>query len=196
MQLTGRITADSLMTLEAYSRWRPAHKAEMMAHRRLRTVLLGPHFTVQFEDERTMREQIQEMLRVEKVFDPQGIQDEVDAYAPLVPDGRNWKATLLIGYTDAAQRERALKALVGVAERLYVQVGSCPRQYAIADEDMPRDDGIQTAAVHFLRFEVTPPMRRALAGGAELVLGCVHPFYTEAVVVPETTLASLQGDLR
>ena len=196
MQLTGTITADSLMTLEAYSRWRPAHKAELMAYRRLRTVLLGEHFTVQFEDERTMRYQIQEMLRVEKVFDPQGMQDEIDAYAPLVPDGQNWKATLLIGYPDAAQREQALTNLRGVASRMYVEVAGQPRVYAVADEDMPREDEQKTAAVHFLRFELTEAMRQALKAGAALALGCDHPCYTDWVKLATDTRESLLGDLR
>ncbi len=195
MQLTGKITADSLMTLEAYSRWRPVHKAELMAYRRLRTVHLGQHFSVQFEDERTMRYQIQEMLRVEKVFDPQGIQDEIDAYAPLVPDGHNWKATLLIGYPDAVAREQALTHLRGVASRMYVEVAGQPCVYAIADEDLQREDEQKTAAVHFLRFELTAAMRQALRAGAAVMLGCDHPYYTERVGVAPETLNSLVGDL-
>jgi len=122
MQLTGRITPDSLMSLEAYSKWRKLHKAEVMAHRRQRTVHLGEHMTLQFESELSMRYQIQEMLRVEKIFEEDGIRDEIEAYAPLVPDGHNWKATLMLEYPDVHERQRELARLIGVEDRLFVEV--------------------------------------------------------------------------
>ena len=158
MQLTGSITPDSLMTLEAYSKWRKAHKPEIIAHRKLRSVQLGEHVNLQFESEATIRYQIQEMLRIEKIFEEEGIQDEIDAYAPLVPDGSNWKATLLIEYTDVNERKRELARLIGIEDRMFVEVEGHPRVYAIADEDLDRENEDKTSAVHFVRFELTPAM--------------------------------------
>jgi hypothetical protein len=196
MQLTGTITVDSLMTLEAYSRWRKAHKAEVIAHRKLRSVQLGEHVNVQFESELTMRYQIQEMLRVEKVFEEEGIQAEIDAYAPLVPDGGNWKATMLIEYPDENERRRELARLIGVQDRMFVEVEGQPRVYAIADEDLERDNDEKTSAVHFLRFELTSAMREAVKAGAGVKLGCDHTNYPAHVAVGAETLASLAGDLK
>jgi len=139
MQLTGHITPESLMTLEAYSKWRKAHKPEVIAHRQLRSVRLGEHLNVQFESELSIRYQIQEMLRVEKIFEEEGIAHEIEAYAPLMPDGHNWKATLLIEYPDINERRRELARLIGVEDRLFVEVEGHPRVYAIADEDRPRN---------------------------------------------------------
>ena len=167
MQLTGNITADNLMTLEAYSKFRKENKAAVLAHRKLRSVHLGENFVFQFESETTIRYQIQEMLRIEKVFEEEGIQQEIDAYAPLVPDGTNWKATMLIEYIDVNERKRELARLIGVEDRCYVEVEGLPRVYAIADEDLDRETEEKTSAVHFVRFEFTPAMIAALrAGGA------------------------------
>jgi hypothetical protein len=196
MQLTGRITADSLMTLEAYSKWRKAHKAEVIAHRKLRMVHLGEHIAVQFESELSMRYQIQEMLRVEKIFEEEGIQAEVDAYAPLVPEGSNWKATMLLEYPDASERKRELARLIGVEDRMFVEVEGLPRVYAIADEDLDRENEEKTSSVHFLRFEFTPAMREAIRAGAAVKLGCDHTNYPAHVTIPPETLASLAGDFR
>lgn len=196
MQLTGKITADSLMTLEAYSKWRKAHKGEVIAHRKLRSVHLGEHITVQFESELTMRYQIQEMLRVEKIFEEEGIQSEVDAYAPLVPGGSNWKATMLIEYPDANERKRELARLIGVEDRMFVEVEGHPRVYAIADEDLDRENDEKTSSVHFLRFEFTPAMRSAIQAGAAVKLGCDHTSYPAHVTIAAETLASLAGDLK
>ena len=196
MQLTGTITPESLMTLEAYSKWRKAHKAEVIAHRRLRSVPLGEHITVQFESEFTMRYQIQEMLRVEKIFEEEGIQQEIDAYAPLVPDGSNWKATLLIEYPDENERRRELARLIGVEDRMFVEVEGHARVYAIADEDLDRENDEKTSAVHFVRFEFTPPMVAAIKAGAGVKLGCDHRNYPAHTTIPAETLASLAGDLR
>ncbi|MFY7871166.1 MAG: DUF3501 family protein, partial [Limnohabitans sp.] len=151
MQLTGKITADSLMSLEAYSKWRKVHKPEVIAHRKLRTVLLGENLNVQFESETTIRYQIQEMLRIEKIFEEEGIQDEIDAYAPLVPEGSNWKATMLLEYTDINQRKRELAKLIDVEDRMFVEVEGHARVYAIADEDLDRETPDKTSSVHFLR---------------------------------------------
>jgi hypothetical protein len=196
MQLTGKITADSLMTLEAYSKWRKAHKGDVIAHRKLRSVPLGEHITVQFESELTMRYQVQEMLRVEKIFEEEGIQSEIDAYAPLVPDGGNWKATMLIEYPDANERKRELARLIGVEDRMFVEVEGHARVYAIADEDMERENEEKTSSVHFLRFELTPAMRSAVKAGAAVKLGCDHTHYPAHVQVAPETLASLASDLR
>jgi hypothetical protein len=196
MQLTGRITPESLMTLEAYARWRKQHKAEVMAHRQLRSVALGDHLNVQFESELTMRYQIQEMLRIEKIFEEEGIRQEIDVYAPMVPDGGNWKATMLIEYPDVNERRRELARLIGVAERMFVEVEGHPRVYAIADEDLERENEEKTSAVHFLRFELSAPIRDAVKAGAAVKVGCDHTNYPAHVAVGAETLASLAGDLR
>ncbi|MES3012128.1 MAG: DUF3501 family protein [Pseudomonadota bacterium] len=191
-----RITRDSLLSLEAYSKIRKAAKAETIRHRRLRTVRLGEHVSVQFEDERTIRRQIQEMLHIEKIFDEEGIQGEIDAYAPLVPDGHNWKATLLIEYPDAHERKRELARLIGVEDRMFVEVEGHVRVYAIADEDLDRENDEKTSAVHFVRFEFTRPMIDAVRAGAQAKLGCDHRNYPAHIVIAPETLASLAGDLR
>ena len=196
MQLTGKITPDSLMTLEAYSKWRKLHKAEVIAHRKLRSVALGEHITVQFESELSMRYQVQEMLRIEKIFEEQGIQDEIDAYAPLVPDGSNWKATVLIEFPDPNERRRELRRLIGVEDRLFVEVEGYPRLYAIADEDLDRENEEKTSAVHFVRFEFPESAKRAVLAGAGVKLGCDHTNYPAHVTIGPETLASLAGDLK
>jgi hypothetical protein len=197
MQLTGRnITPDSLMTLEAYTKWRKLHKSEIVAHRKLRSVQLGEHINLQFESETTIRYQIQEMLRIEKVFEEEGIQQEIDAYAPLVPDGSNWKGTLMLEYTDVNERKRELARLIGVEDRMFVEVEGMARVYAIADEDLDRENEEKTSAVHFVRFEFTPAMRAAIQAGAAVKLGCDHTHYPAHVQIPAETLASLAGDFR
>ncbi|MBX9613050.1 MAG: DUF3501 family protein [Burkholderiales bacterium] len=196
MQVTGHITPDSLMTLEAYSKYRKAHKAEIFAHRRLRSVMLGENINVQFESELSIRYQIQEMLRVEKIFEEEGILQEIEAYAPLVPDGSNWKATMMIEYTDVHERKRELARLIGVEDRMFVEVEGHARVYAIADEDMDRENEEKTSAVHFIRFELTDPMRAAVKAGAGVKLGCDHTHYPAHVAIAPETLASLAGDLK
>jgi hypothetical protein len=196
MRLTGKITRDSLMTLEAYARWRKEHKADVIAHRRQRSVALGEHMTLLFEDEMTIRYQIQEMLRIEKLFEDEPIQDEIDAYAPLMPDGTNWKATMLIEYPDVNERQRELARLIGIEDRMFVEVEGHPRVYAIADEDLDRENDEKTSAVHFVRFEFTPPMRDAIKAGAAVKLGCDHTNYPAHVTIAPETLASLAGDLK
>ena len=166
MQMTGTISIDSLMSLEAYSKYRKAHKADVMAHRKLRSVQLGEHLNLQFESEMTIRYQIQEMLRIEKIFEEEGIQQEIEAYAPLLPEGSNWKATMLIEYPDVNERKRELARLIGVEDRLFIEVEGMARVYAIADEDMDRENDEKTSAVHFVRFELTPPMCAAVKAGA------------------------------
>jgi hypothetical protein len=195
MQTTGKITADSLMSLEAYSKWRKAHKGEIIAHRKLRSVHLGEHINVQFESELSMRYQVQEMLRIEKIFEEEGIQQEIEAYAPLVPDGGNWKATMLIEYPDVNERKRELARLIGIADRMFVEVEGHARVYAVADEDLPRENEEKTSAVHFLRFELAAAMRAAVKAGAAVKLGCDHTNYPAHVQLGPETLASLASDL-
>lgn len=196
MQLTGNITPESLMTLEAYSKYRKTHKADVVAHRKLRSVMLGENINVQFESEMTIRYQIQEMLRIEKIFEEEGIQDEIDAYAPLVPDGQNWKATMLIEYIDVNERKRELARLIGVEDRMFVEVEGHERVYAIADEDLDRETDEKTSAVHFIRFEFSPAACAAIRAGAAVKLGCDHANYPAHVQIAPETLASLAGDLR
>jgi hypothetical protein len=191
-----KVTRESLMTLEAYARARKELKPRIIAHRRLRSVPLGDHVTLQFEDERTIRYQIQEMLRVEKIFDEDGIQQEIDAYAPLVPDGTNWKATMLIEYPDEHERRRELGRLIGVEDRLFVEVEGHARVYAIADEDLERENAEKTSAVHFVRFEFGAAACDAVRAGASVKLGCDHTNYPSHVTIAAETLASLAGDLR
>ena len=196
MQLTGNITPESLMTLEAYSKYRKTHKADVVAHRKLRSVMLGENINVQFESEMTIRYQIQEMLRIEKILEEEGIQDEIDAYAPLVPDGQNWKATMLIAYIDVNERKRELARLIGVEDRMFVEVEGHERVYAIADEDLDRETDEKTSAVHFIRFEFSPAACAAIRAGAAVKLGCDHANYPAHVQIAPETLASLAGDLR
>jgi hypothetical protein len=196
MKTTGKITPDSLMSLEAYSKWRKAHKGDIISHRKLRTVRLGEHVSVQFESELSMRYQVQEMLRIEKIFEEEGIQQEIDAYAPLVPSGTNWKATMMIEYPDVNERKRELGRLIGIEDRMFVEVEGHERVYAIADEDLDRENDEKTSAVHFLRFEFTTAMRAAVQAGAAVKVGCDHTNYPAHVQVAPETLASLASDLR
>ncbi len=190
------ISRDSLLGLEAYAKIRASSRPAFIAHRRLRSVQLGEHLNLQFEDETTVRRQIQEMLHIEKIFDEAGIQSEIDAYAALVPDGSNWKATLLIEYPDPNERKRELGRLIGVEDRIFVEVEGHARSYAIADEDLDRENDEKTSAVHFLRFEFAKLARDALRAGASARLGCDHTHYPAHVAISPETLASLAGDLR
>ena len=194
--MTVIIKSDSLMTLEAYAKYRKANQQQVIAHRRLRSVQLGEHITLQFEDEQTVRYQIQEMLRIEKIFEEEGIEDEIATYAPLVPDGSNWKATMLIEYPDEHERRRELGRLIGVEDRMFVEVEGHGRVYAIADEDLDRETEDKTSAVHFVRFEFTPTARQAVLAGAAVKLGCEHGNYPAHLQIAAETLASLAGDLR
>jgi Protein of unknown function (DUF3501) len=196
MQITGNITPESLMSLEQYHKWRKTHKAELLAHRKLRSVHLGDHITLQFESEKTIRYQIQEMLRIEKIFDEEGIAQEIEVYSALVPSGSNWKATMLIEYPDVNERKRELARLVGVEHRMFIEVEGHARVYAIADEDLDRSTDEKTSAVHFMRFELTDAMKAALKAGAATKLGCDHTNYPAHMSMSEKVLASLLSDLR
>ncbi len=191
-----RITRESLLTLEAYAKARKEFRAKVLAHKKPRTVHLGEHLTLVFEDELTLRYQIQEMLRIEKTFEEAGIQDELDAYNPLVPDGTNLKATMLIEYEDVDERRKALGQLKGLEDRVWVQVEGCPKVYAIADEDLERENAEKTSAVHFLRFEFTPEMVAALKYGVSLGVGVDHPHYTASIpALGAESRAALVADL-
>ena len=176
-----KLSRDSLMTLEAYAKARKDFRAKVLAHKKNRTVGLGEHVTLIFEDELTIRYQIQEMLRAERVFEEAGIQDELDAYNPLIPDGSNWKATMMIEYVDPAERAKMLARLIGIEDRVWVQVEGCARVYAIADEDLERENADKTSSVHFLRFELERTMVQALKRGASLAVGVDHPAYSATI---------------
>jgi hypothetical protein len=191
-----KITRESLMTLEAYAKARKDFRARVIAHKKVRTVHLGEHLTLLFEDELTIRYQIQEILRVEKAFEEQAIDDELEAYNPLVPDGSNWKATLLIEYEDIDERKQALSKLKGVEDRVWIQVGTSPRVYAIADEDLERENDEKTSAVHFVRFELTRSMIEDLRREIALAIGVDHPAYAFTLrEVPVATRSALVADL-
>jgi hypothetical protein len=191
-----RIARESLLSLEAYSRERADFRAKVIAHKRVRTVGLGAHLTLIFEDELTVRYQIQEMLRIERTFEEPGIQDELDAYNPLVPDGRNFKATMMVEFPDPEERRAWLAKLIGVEDNVWVQVAGCRRVIGIADEDLDRENDEKTSAVHFLRFELTPEMADMLKAGAAMALGVDHPEYRASVdPLPDLVLQSLREDL-
>ena len=189
------ITRDNIMTLEAYSKYRKENKLGIMAVRQLRSVRLGEHLNMQFESELTIRYQIQEILRVEKQFEEQGILDEIEAYAPLVPDGSNWKATMLIEYTDVEERKIALGKLIGIEDMTYIEVEGFKRVYAISDEDLERETDTKTSAVHFCRFDFNEAAKKAIKYGATVKLGCDHPNYNMSTVIPLKQLESLREDL-
>jgi len=189
------IKREELLSLEAYARSRGEIRAQVIAHKKIRTVHLGEHVTLQFEDAVLIRYQIQEMLRIERIFEEAGIQGELDAYNPLVPDGANWKATMFVEYPDEVQRRSMLARLKGIERRVWVQVGGGARVYAIADEDLERENEEKTSAVHFLRFDLSPEARGELRRGAALTIGVDHPEYTASVTVEPQVRTSLAGDL-
>jgi Protein of unknown function (DUF3501) len=189
------IHRDSLLSLEAYAKQRSQFRAKVMQHKKRRTVHLGGNLTLQFEDELTVRYQVQEMLRIERIFEEEGIQHELDAYNPLVPDGANWKATMMIEYPDPDERRRMLGALKGIERRIWVQIGELKRVYAIADEDLERENEEKTSSVHFLRFELDTAMRERLRGGAAVRIGVDHPHYRAEVELAPEVRAALASDL-
>jgi hypothetical protein len=191
-----QITRDSLMTLEAYAGARNEFRARVMAHKKNRMLQLGANVTLIFEDELTIRYQVQEMLRVERIFEEEGIEDELDAYNPLIPDGSNWKATMLIEYPGVDQRKEMLEKLIGIEDKVWVKVEGHQRVYAIADEDLERENADKTSAVHFLRFELPAEMAESLKRGASLSAGIDHPHYSVTVAdIGPAVRASLVEDL-
>ncbi|HEX4781743.1 MAG TPA: DUF3501 family protein [Usitatibacter sp.] len=191
-----KLTQESLMTLEAYAKARKEYRERVIAHKKNRTVHLGDHVTLIFEDEITMRYQVQEMLRAEKIFEEAGIQEEIEAYNPLIPDGRNFKATMMIEYDDVEERRAALAKLKGIEDRTWVRVSGFDPVYAVADEDLERENEEKTSSVHFLRFQLGEAMSRAAKEGAALAIGVSHDNYRATLdPVPESIRASLAGDL-
>jgi Protein of unknown function (DUF3501) len=191
-----KLSPESLMTLEAYAKARKDFRAQVIAHKKHRTVHLGEHVTLLFEDELTMRYQVQEMLRAEKIFEEQAIREEIDAYNPLIPDGRNFKATMMIEYEDEKERRAALAKLKGVEDRTWIRVEGLQRVYAIADEDLERENDEKTSSVHFLRFELTKEMAEALKYGVGLAMGVDHANYDATLdPIPAPIRAALVKDL-
>ena len=191
-----QLRREDLMSLEAYAGARAAFRARVIAHKQARKIHLGEHATVQFEDRLTVQYQIQEMLRIERIFEAPGIEDELSAYNPLIPDGANLKATLMLEYTDVAQRREALAELKGIEDRVWVAVNGGARVFALADEDLERENEDKTSAVHFLRFELSADDCAALKAGAMLAVGCDHRAYSCRVdPVDATTRDALAGDL-
>jgi hypothetical protein len=189
-----KLALTDLMSLEEYARERPAFRTRVLQHKRLRQLAVGPSATWLFEDRLTVQYQVQEMLRTERIFEPRGIAEELSAYNPLIPDGSNWKVTLLLEF-EPAGRPAALAALKGVEDRCHVQVAPLERVFAIADEDLERENAEKTSAVHFLRFELSAAMVAALKAGAALSAGVDHPHYRHEVVVPATVRDALVADL-
>ena len=190
-----QIAPESLLPLEVYARERNAFRSRVIAHKKLRTVQAGENVTLIFEDELTIRYQVQEMLRIERIFEDEGIRGELEAYNPLIPEGANWKATMLIEYPEPEERRRRLAELKGIEERTWVEVAGCARVFAIADEDLVRENEEKTSAVHFLRFELDATMRGALKAGAGLSMGVEHPNYRASAAVPPQVRDSLASDL-
>ncbi len=189
------IKRDSLMSLETYARERAGFRAKVLEHKKRRKVHLGEHVTLDFEDELTIRYQVQEMLRIERIFEEEGIQHELDAYNPLIPDGSNWKATMMIEYPEADERRRMLAQLKGIERRVWAQVDDCERVFAVADEDLERENEEKTSSVHFLRFELSPEMRERLRGGATVALGVDHPRYRARTELAPEVRNALAADL-
>jgi hypothetical protein len=191
-----KLAPADLMSLEQYARERPAFRARVLSHKSGRQLAVGPHATWCFEDRLTVQYQVQEMLRTERIFEPDGILDELGAYNPLIPDGSNWKVTLLIEYADPAERVRELARLKGIEDRCWVQVAGHARVFAVADEDLERENAEKTSAVHFLRFELTAAMIASLRAGAAIALGIDHGNYRHEVsVVPDAVRTALLADL-
>lgn len=190
-----KLNVEDLYTLESYAKLRSEFRARVLEHKAHRKLPIGDNVTLLFEDRLTMQYQVQEMLRVERIFEEAEITSELDAYNPLIPDGSNWKATMLIEFPDVSERRAALGRLVGIEDKTWVRVAGCDPVMAIADEDLERDTADKTSAVHFLRFELTPEMIAALKDGAALTAGCDHPEYQVEAEVPETTRESLLADL-
>lgn len=191
-----KLSRSDLLSLEIYSQQRDEFRANLIAHKKNRRLQLGDHIMLTFEDRLTMQYQIQEMLRIERIFEAKGIEDELSAYNPLIPDGSNWKATLQIEYENADERKEALTRLLHIEDQVYTQVQGFDRVRAIADEDLPRETAEKTSAVHFLRFDLSPAMVSAAKAGTSIKFGVDHRAYCEAVdAIPESLRLSLLSDL-
>lgn len=190
-----KLTHADLMGLEEYARKRPEFRAKIIEHKSTRRLPIGEHAALYFEDSLTMQYQVQEMLRIERIFEPEGIQEELDVYNPLIPDGMNWKATFMLEYRDENERRQALARMVGIEKKVWLQVEGYDRVYPIANEDLDRETEDKTSAVHFMRFELTPEMAAAVKGGANIKAGIDHSAYNEEIDVPAAVRDSLAGDL-
>ncbi|WP_428625461.1 DUF3501 family protein [Sedimenticola sp.] len=190
-----KLSHQDLYSLEEYSRIRPEFRAKVIDHKKDRRVAIGEHAALYFEDALTMQYQVQEMLRIERIFEAEGIQDELDVYNPLIPDGQNWKATFMMEYSDVEERKRALSQLIGVEKTLWVQVEGYDKVHPIANEDLERTTEDKTSSVHFVRFELTPEMAAAAKSGAAIRAGISHPAYTAETILSDSVRDSLVGDL-
>lgn len=190
------LSRKDLMTLEAYSEARPEYRQQVMAHKKNRRIMIGPAINFHFEDRLTIQYQIQEMLRVEKIFDSAGIEEELESYNPMLPNGSNWKATMMIEYPDPEERAEHLAKMIGIERMTWVQVGDLAQVTAIADEDMDRENEVKTSSVHFMRFELDDEMRAAALAGAEIHMGIDHPYYLHKYTLTDAQRASLSGDLK
>jgi len=191
-----KLDREKLFSLEKYAEVRPEFRARVMAHKKNRRLPIGPNAALYFEDALTMQYQIQEMLRIERIFEAAGIQEELDAYNPLIPDGSNWKATFMLEYPDEEERRVQLEKLIGIERHVWAQVADFARVTPVADEDLEREDEHKTSSVHFMRFELTPEMAAAVKNGATVSMGIDHPAYTYAVEpIPQNIRNSLAGDL-
>lgn len=195
MNMNQQITRDELMSLEQYAEKRGEFRQQVLDHKKHRQVPLGPNATLYFEDRLTLLYQIQEMLRIEKVFEADGINEELEAYNPLIPDGRNFKATFMIEYPDAQVRAAQLEKMVGIEDLVWMQIGDNDKIWSIADEDLERSTETKTSAVHFLRFDISDNMAQALKSGVEWKMGVQHPVYTFDLAIEDETRASLLNDL-
>jgi len=191
------LTREDLWSLEQYAEKRPSFRTKVLEHKKNRFVLLTPNARLIFEDEMTLRYQIQEMLRIEKVFEADGIQDELDVYNPMIPDGNNWKCTFMIEYDDIDERRIRLAELKGVEDLVWIQVEGFEKSFAIADEDLDRENEEKTSSVHFMRFQLTPEMVSAALADSAIIIGCAHEnMNVEQKLLPENVRASLLGDLK
>jgi hypothetical protein len=190
-----KLSLNDLFTLEDYAVMRGEFRTKVMAHKQHRQVPIGPHATLYFEDRLTMHYQVQEMLRAERIFELEGIEEELAAYNPLIPDGSNWKATFMLEYEDIAERRAALSRMVGIEDKVWVQVAGYDKVWAIADEDLERNRDDKTSSVHFLRFELNHEMVQAVKSGAAIAMGIDHPAYLEQTEVDPGVRDSLSQDL-
>ena len=191
-----KLKRENLLSLEEYSQKRADFRANVLAHKKNRKIALGEHATLYFEDALTVQYQIQEMLRIEKIFEAEGINEELEAYNPLIPDGSNWKATFMIEYDDVAERQKVLATLVGVEDKVWVKVNGLDKVYAIANEDLERSTDEKTSAVHFMRFELTDEMCKAVKDNQPISMGIDYEGFNQLLdPVPEASRASLMNDI-
>lgn len=194
--MAAKLSRDDLWGLEEYSNRRNDFRAQVMEHKKSRQVAIGPNATLYFEDRMVMQYQVQEMLRIERIFEKEAIQEELDAYNPMIPDGSNWKATFMLEFPDVEERKQILSKLLGIEKKVWVRVGTHDKVYPIANEDLERETDEKTSSVHFLRFELTPEMVTAAKSGTPISMGIEHEHYSHTVnSLPENIRSSLVNDL-